>query len=536
MKIKKLLFIHFCIIISIQLGKSQSYLNNHSVFIPIETDQKRIIDNFFIGEPHKKFHASFQPFLKSVILNDNDSLKHKLLLFSGFNKKATIHLFDESKTNIKINIAPQIHSEIGFDALKNNTTFFQSGGIKIESSIGTKFYLRSEYLAGIFREPNFTDTLISETKVLQGLGIAYLHSKENSYSFQNFNGYLSFSPKAFVNFQLGKDKLFLGDGYRSLLLSDVAVNYPFFKTSFQFLNFQYNVWYSWFNNIQDAYGLRSSFKNKYGTFHYLSWNATKNISVSFFENVIFQGTDTTRSRGFDSNYLNPVIFFRPVEYSLGSSDNSMMGLNFSIRFLKKFKWYNQLVLDEFYLKEIRARKGWWANKQGIQTGIKHINTFGIKNLTTQLEYNWVRPYTYSHGSPDQSYTHFNQPLAHPFGANFKETIFITAYNKKNFSVSSKFIYAIIGKDSTRNSNVGQNLFLSYTTRNNEYGNYTGQGKTTTFLHAELKFAYLILPEYNLKLEAAFIQRVLKNENGLDKRTPFIYFAIKTNLVNFYRDF
>ena len=213
----------------------------------------------------------------------------------------------------------------------------------------------------------------------------------------------------------------------------------------------------------------------------------------------------------------------------------MIGLNLSIRFLKKFKWYTQVVLDEFYLKEIRARNGWWANKQGIQIGLKHINTFGVKNLTTQIEYNWVRPYTYTHGSPDQSYTHFNQALAHPFGANFKETILISTYRKNKFYISAKIILAEIGKDSTQNSNVGQDIFLSYTTRNNEYGNFTGQGINTTFVHTELKLSYLIIPDWNLKIETAFIQRILKNENGFDRRTPFVYVALKTNLSNFYRD-
>ena len=534
MKIHYLILLFLLSLFSFHKGKSQSFSNNNAQFSPIAFDHKNSIEHYFIEHPSRKFHSSIQPFLNAD-LSINDSIKKELFFQFIANQKLNLEYYSSKKNILKLNFAPQLHTEIGFDALRNNSTYFQSAGLKIETEIGNKIHLKTEFNAGTLREPNFTDTLVGSTKVIQGLGIAYLSNKNKAYSYQNFSGYVSYSPKSFVNFQLGKDKLFLGDGYRSLLLSDVAFNYPFFKTSLRFLNFQYNVWYSWFNNIQDANGIKTNFKNKYGTFHYLSWNATKNISLSFFENVIFQGTDTTRSRGFDPNYLNPVVFFRPVEYSLGSSDNSMIGLNLSIRFLKKFKWYTQVVLDEFYLKEIRARNGWWANKQGIQIGLKHINTFGVKNLTTQIEYNWVRPYTYTHGSPDQSYTHFNQALAHPFGANFKETILISTYRKNKFYISAKIILAEIGKDSTQNSNVGQDIFLSYTTRNNEYGNFTGQGINTTFVHAELKLSYLIIPDWNLKIETAFIQRILKNENGFDRRTPFIYVALKTNLSNFYRD-
>jgi hypothetical protein len=503
-------------------------------FLPLEIDQNNQISDFFISNPNKKFHSSFQPFDKQTVFK-NDTLKSNNFIISDKNKFEICFLKDK-KAQIKVNTIPLFQSEVGFDALKNNSTFFQSGGLKITTSIGSKILIQSQFKAGLIRESNFIDTIIESSRIVPGLGIAYLQKTDKTYSFQNFSGSITYAPKSFINFQLAKDKIFIGDGYRSLLLSDVANNYPYFKTSLSFLNFQYNVWYSWFYNIQDAYGIKSDFKNKYGTFHYLSWNATKNISISFFENVIFQGTDTTRSRGFDVNYLNPVIFFRPVEYSLGSSDNSMMGLNLSINFLKKFKWYTQIVLDEFFLKEIRARKGWWANKQGIQTGIKHINTFGINHLSTHVEFNWVRPYTYTHGSPDQSYTHFNQALTHPFGANFTELIVCANYHKNKWLLSSKLILSTLGKDSiSASSNIGQNIFLSYTTRNNEYGNYTGQGVKTTFLHAEIKLNYCLVPDLNLRIETGIIQRVFKNENGFDRRTPFFFLGIKTDLYNFYRD-
>jgi hypothetical protein len=502
-------------------------------FLPLEIEQNKQITDYYISNSDKKFHSSFQPYFKKTILK-NDTLKSNCFILSDKNKY-DIYVFKDSSSRIKINATPLIQSEIGYDALRNNSSFFQSGGLRITTSIGSKFSIQSLFKAGLIRESNFIDTIIESSKIIPGLGIAYLQKQDNTYSFQNFSGSITYAPKSFINFQLAKDKIFIGDGYRSLLLSDIANNYPYFKTSLSFLNFQYNVWYSWFYNIQDANGIKTDFKNKYGTFHYLSWNATKNISLSFFENVIFQGTDTTRSRGFDVNYLNPVIFFRPVEYSLGSSDNSMIGLNLSINFLKKFKWYTQIVLDEFFLKEIRARKGWWANKQGIQTGIKHLNTFGINNLSTQVEFNWVRPYTYTHGSPDQSYTHFNQALAHPFGANFSELILLASYHKNKLLISSKLIFSEIGKDSTSGSNIGQNIFLSYTTRNNEYGNFTGQGVKTSFMHAEIKFNYCLVPDLNLRIEAGMIQRVLKNENGFDRRTPFFFLGLKTDLYNFYRD-
>jgi hypothetical protein len=337
--------------------------------------------------------------------------------------------------------------------------------------------------------------------------------------------------------------MFIGDGYRSLLLSDVATNYPYFKTTLNIWHLQYSSWYSWFYDVSAANGVKKDFKNKFGTFHYLSWNVTKNFNLSAFENVIWQGTDTNRHRGFDVNYLNPVIFFRPVEYSLGSSDNAMLGFNTSWVIAKRLKLYGQVVLDEFYLKEIRARDGWWANKQGFQAGAKYVDAFGVKRLSLQGEFNYVRPYTYSHGSPQQSYSHYNQPLAHPFGANFKEAIGIVSYRHHRYRLDGKLIYAETGKDTTGSViSMGQNIFLSYTQRpmtgvyKNDHGHFTGQGVKTTFLQAELRYTFYLVADLNLRLEAGVIQRLYKNEKGFDRETPFIYAGIKTNLYNSYRDY
>lgn len=48
-----------------------------------------------------------------------------------------------------------------------------------------------------------------------------------------------------------------------------------------------------------------SFRTKFMTHHYLSWNATKRLNIGLFESVLWQDDN---QRGFDFNYVNPVIF------------------------------------------------------------------------------------------------------------------------------------------------------------------------------------------------------------------------------------
>jgi len=431
---------------------------------------------------------------------------------------------------------PQVEAQAGFDMLTNKFVSETSGGMYSRLDINDDFSADLTFVGGQVSFPNFTDTIVSEYKIIPGMGLAY--GNNNRYNFTNLTGHLSYSPIRVLSFQLGKDRMFVGEGYRSLLLSDISNNYPYFKTTLNIWKLQYSVWYSEFKDIYQTVGARKNFRNKYSTSHYLSFNPGAGFNISFFENEIWQGTDTNRHRGFDPNYLNPIIFFRPVEYSLGSGDNAMMGLNVSYAFFGKYKLYAQLVLDEFNLSQMRKMNGWWANKQGVQFGFKHLNLFGIRNLSFQAEYNWVRPYTYQHGSPQQSYTHFNQALAHPFGANFAEGIGIVSYKYKRWQIDLKGIVATIGKDTVGFSayNVGQNIFLSYTTRAKEYGNNILQGNKHHFAQGEIKFTYFIIPGLNLRLEAGYIQRYQKSDFGYLNETPYVYLGLKTSMYNFYRDF
>jgi hypothetical protein len=111
--------------------------------------------------------------------------------------------------------------------------------------------------------------------------------------------------------------------------------------------------------------------------------------------------------------------------------------------------YGQLLIDEFILHQIlHYSNGYWANKQGLQLGVKYINAFTVKNLDLQLETNIVRPYTYQHDDSIDNYSHYNQPLAHPLGANFEEFIAIARYQPAyRWLLEGKIIYYKQGLDS-----------------------------------------------------------------------------------------
>ena len=177
--------------------------------------------------------------------------------------------------------------------------------------------------------------------------------------------------------------------------------------------------------------------------HHLSIELFKNLTVGIFETIIFD-----RGDGFDLQYLNPIMFYRAIEGTIGSPDNVMIGIDLKWNFLKRFQLYSQFILDEFKFNElITDNQGWWANKFGFQAGLKYIDVLGIDHLDFQAEFNTIRPYMFAHRDGTTSYTHYRQSLAHPLGANFRETIFLVKYQPlKRLYLEGKYIQALISDD------------------------------------------------------------------------------------------
>jgi hypothetical protein len=272
---------------------------------------------------------------------------------------------------------------------------------------------------------------------------------------------------------------------------------------------------------------------KYTTMHYLTWNATQWLNIGVFEAIVWNSMDTTGQRGFDINYLNPVIFYRPVEFSMGSPDNALIGGSLRIIIMKKVVMYAQLMLDEFQLDHVLKGDGWWANKHGFQLGVKMFDPFNIDHLFLQAEYNHVRPYTYAHNESVQNYGHYNQPLAHPTGANFREMDVLVSYRINRWLFDYKLVYNIHGVD-TSGLNYGGDIFKPYLTYVSEFGNKITQGLKTTLIVHDLKIGWLVNPATNLQLNAGI---TLRSESSVknDFSGIMFWFGLRSSLFNHYYD-
>lgn len=376
--------------------------------------------------------------------------------------------------------------------------------------------------------------------IIPGRGIAKPFMGQG-YDYPVAEGYLSFSPGKFFNLQFGHGKHFIGDGYRSLLLSDNATPYPYFRLNTTFWKLKYtNTWMS-LRDVRSEVTADGSYRTKYMANHYLSYNVTKRLNIGLFEAVMWEDDN---NRGFDLNYLNPVIFYRAIEFSTGPrAGNAIIGLTGKYKWSDQFNMYTQLLIDEFSSGDIFGGEGSWKNKLGFQLGMKYFNALNVDNLLLQLEYNQVRPYTYSHNTITLNYGHNNQSMAHLWGANFRELVAIARYKYRRYYGHTKLIYGQRGFDFGQNGNFaayGGDIYTSERQRPFDTDVEIGQGNTTNSFYSETEAGYIINPTTNLKIYGSFIYRNFSPEvnttSTFENTTYWLNFGIRTDIFNWYYDY
>jgi hypothetical protein len=515
------------------------------LYLPLNQEYSRSLQkSLYSNNTH--FHTSFRPYLITDIEKagiNYDSIQQLHRIERTFNKKWKQKtwdklLNDDVATFIRKDYAiianPLMDFSFGNAGVDGESTYVNTRGIELKGWIGKNFGYYTSVYENQARYPEYIDNYVKKNNIIPGQGMVHTYLEKGGFDFNSATGYITYQPSKYFNFQFGHGKNFYGDGYRSLLLSDNSFNNLFFKATVDFWHIKYQVLYNQYIDIRDNKP-EIGYARKYTTTHYLSWAISKRVNLSFFDAIIWSATDSTGTyRGFDFQYLNPIIFMRPVEFSIGSPDNAMMGLNLSVIVGKHNVFYSQLILDEFKISEVTAGNGWWGNKQGFQLGFKTYDPLGVKNLYLQTEFNWVRPYLYSQREPIKNYGHYNQPVAHPYGANFWESVNFIKYNYKRFFFNYQFIYSIYGDDPP-GMNYGKDIYLSYNTRVQDYDNYVGQGIKTTLIYNNISASYLINPAYNLNFTIGYINRNLSTDTDTHT-TNYFYLGLRTSLRNLYYDF
>ena len=463
-------------------------------------------------------------------LSDSSSLylSKKPILKSFYKNKS--NFFEVKTPDLFIAVNPVMHLRSGKDMSDDKQLYLNARGVTVRGEIGKRIGFSSTITDQQERGPLFFQEQIFSSRAVPGVGFYKFFKRDSSaQDYFDGRGYLSFKATRFVDIQFGYDKNFIGNGYRSLFLSDWGNSYLFAKLNTKIWKFNYQ---NLFMELNPQFTKRgdSLLKRKYAAMHHLSMNVTPWLDLGLFEGVVFGRKDH-----FDFQYLNPVIFYRHIEGTIGSPDNAIAGFDFKATVRKRVQLYGQLLLDEFIISKIRNNPTYWANKFGFQFGAKYFNAFGIPNLDLQGELNRVRPFTYSHNDTINNYTHYNQPLAHPLGANFNELIGIIRYQPipkvRIFAMLQHYVKGL-DKDS---SNFGGNIFKSYLTRRKEEGFRIGTGDRFNCTNAVLRTTYEW--KQNLFLEGGLQWRTSFDEvQNKRLNTTILFFGLRLNIFTRNYDF
>ncbi|MUU79243.1 gliding motility protein RemB [Winogradskyella endarachnes] len=499
-------------------------------------------------------HTGAKPFVYSDVARYYNIKAEKESLAkntnSWFGKKLyNEHLVEVQGKDYWFTVDPILDLQIGKDTdtdAEFNSTWNNTRGINIQAGLGKRFNLTASVYESQGRFAQYFNQYAESLKafgpdpaIIPGRGIAK-RFKDDAYDYPVAEAYMSYTPADFLNIQFGHGKNFIGDGYRSLLQSDVASPYPFLKLNATFWKIKYTSTWMWLKDVRPEVVVDDAFLTKYMANHYLSWNVNKRLNIGLFESVMWADTN---GRGFDVNYLNPIIFFRAIEFQTGQgAGNAILGLTSKYKWNNKVNLYGQFVLDEFSLSDIKAQEKSWKNKFGYQLGLKYFNAFKVNNLLLQAEYNQVRPYTYSHNTQILNYGHFNQPMAHLWGANFREFVLIGRYNYQRWFGDAKMIIGQRGLDYNTdedNFSYGGDIYRDYNDRNADTGIEIAQGNKTNSFMAELQAGYLLNPTTNLKIFTNIIYRDYNpdtvNETTVRNGSVWFSFGVRTDLFNWYND-
>jgi hypothetical protein len=528
--LRKLLFFAALILLSTQITKAQS------VYVPYsyQLDQKFDASKYSINSSE---HTSLKPFLLdsamtpvyNTILNRSvDSSYKKWIPRKIFNE----HLFDVRNKEFTFYGDYLTDFQAGRDFSNHITTNINTRGYQFGGTVGDKFFFYTSGFENSAKFPNYLSNYINTIDFIPGQ--AYDRSfgkpaKDWSY----VTAILSYSPIKQLNITLGEDKTFIGDGYRSLLLSDYAANYPLLRLTANLGHVQYMMMWAYLEDARlpqfDSFG---SNRRKWGAFHYLDWNVNKRLSFGFFNAIIVPEADANGNfHGFDANYVNPVLFLNSLNPTPSQPDNVLMGFTGKYKIFDKTAIYGQLLLDRFNAGTFFSGGG-NNNTNGVQLGIRGADLFRVSNFNYLLEFNSVKPSTYQSTQVISAYSEYSQPLGDPLGANFREVVGILNYQAGRFDFMGQLNYAKYGLDGT-NTNYGKDVNLPYVP--SAAPTSVGQGISTNLYYSQGTVSFLINPKTNLRLELGGIYRIEKNAD-MNNKTAFVTFGLRSSFRQMYSDF
>ncbi len=392
-----------------------------------------------------------------------------------------------------LHVNPMLYFNYGYDSDLDNPLFVNTRGIEIRGMIDNKVSFYTNIQENQMRSPAYVQAVQDTVGLIPYEGF-WKEFNGDAYDFLRAIGYVDIGFTKHISGQFGFGRHFMGNGQRSMILSDFGNSYPYMRLTAEVWKIKYTFLFAEMIadvEVFDGGTLGSKvYPKKFFSFHHLDIAINKNLHLGLFESVLTGRPDSLGGTDFKFQYLNPIIFFGALEQQDGSADNVIVGMDMSWNIAKHLQLYGQFTLDELVVSELTSGEGWWGNKFAYQLGAKYFDLF-VPTLNLQVEFNQARPFTYGHDGSYTNYVHYRQPLAHPLGANFTELLLNASYQPwKRWSFRGDLLMADYGSGPVNGFSVGRDPLVNTSNREDDYGHTQGQGIQSSLIFGQLRMSYM----------------------------------------------
>ncbi len=438
------------------------------------------------------------------------------------------YLFELKGKDYYLKISPAIDfgygRDLGDTTSPARTLFQNTRGLHVEGNLFKNFAFSTSLYENQGRYTNYETSYYGSLGELYPSDSSYLTQngvipgggrtkpfKGDAFDYAYAIGYLVYRPFKWLRISAGNNAQFIGDGHRSLLLSDNSYSAPYLRFDWRIgekFNFvYYRARYMNLMRRPASGSVESYYEAKGYSVNYLTFKPNNKISLSLFEGSMWNRGDSVTSRSSHPLYYNPIPIVSGLILNGKNEMVTLIGLNMNYQFLDKHRLYGQLAMNDFS-----------TDKLAFQLGYRGYNFFGINDFMLQLEYNNVANGTYETSNRRLNYAHYNLPLAHVKGNGFQEFILRSNYEVKRVYVDLSIIYYL-----TRNYSSESLLPV--------YRDLETSSENIFFQNTEL--GYRFNRKMNLTIYGNWTYR-LSNDGSL--ATNFLSVGLRTGFLNHYKDF
>jgi hypothetical protein len=385
--------------------------------------------------------------------------------------KVTHYAFQDTARDFLVNIRGQLVDSAVITNLGNAPTHYDNS-MSVRLFLDGHFTEALHFGAKVKIFTDYTNRDIADHFYNPNEGIPYNKQSENKRTWDIFSANIDYKLKP-LTLLAGFDYLEWGSArYNHVILRGEQSNYrpwqdsssriavpaplPYFGYRFEIGPVTYTQYAAKLFEKKNA--------GKYFHFHNLDLHLPANITLGLSETSLY-GTTTepaginpnadadSTGRDFEWAYVIPFIPYMFQEHLQGDQDNISLAFNLSVKTLRNWEFYGELLWDDMKSPTSMFDDSWWGNKWAATVGFARDSIYaGPVQLDVLTEYTRIEPWVYTHHKGGgYTYASYAQCLGNDLGPNSQEV-------HTEISATYKFIKAtlfagMVAKDTAFGGNI-----------------------------------------------------------------------------------